>query len=397
MLRARLAPRVRRLTVSGPEMSAAEYERSKGSLAEIDEAAEQIVYRPLYASSLGTAGFWLRYPARLRDLYREVRAAEVVHASTSHDLWRPMEFPALVFGRWLGRTTICVNDIDVRSNAWMNYRTGRWSRRSYLVCRYLYDPIRRLQLEWAARNCSLALLKGRKFAADFGRGRASVKDFLDSAFSAEHLIPPAALEAKIAALGDPARPLELVFFGRLTAYKGVDQCLRALAESVRLGGDGFRFTVIGAGEERENLEQLAAELGLGDRVRFTGPIRFGPALFEQLYRCHLLLAAPLSNDSPRSALDAFAAGLGIVAFDTEYYRDLAASGAVDLVPWPSASELGARIAEHCRNPRALADRLLRAVAFAAENTQEQWLDRRIGWTLEALEAARGWRAAGPKA
>ena len=53
-----------------------------------------------------------------------------------------------------------------------------------------------------------------------------------------------------------------------------------------------------------------------------------------------------------------------------------------------ATELGARIAQHCRNKRELAGRLRKAVAFAADNTQEQWLDRRIGWTIEALEAGR---------
>jgi glycosyltransferase involved in cell wall biosynthesis len=298
-----------------------------------------------------------------------------------------------VFGNLLGKTTICVNDIDVRNNAWMNYRTGRWSLKSYLLCRCVYDPVRRLQLEYAARTCSLALLKGRQFAADFGRGRANVRDFLDSAFSAEHIIPAARLEAKIAGLEDPARPLEIVYFGRLTAYKGIDHCLRALAESVRLGAGNLRFTVIGSGEEREALERLAAALGLGDRVVFTGPVPFGSALFERLYDFHLLLAAPLSGDSPRSALDAFAAGIPILAFDTYYYRDLLRSGAVELVAWPSAVELGARIAQHCRDKRGLAETMRNAAAFAADNTQEHWLDRRIGWTSQALEARRS--AAGP--
>jgi phosphatidylinositol alpha-1,6-mannosyltransferase len=50
--------------------------------------------------------------------------------------------------------------------------------------------------------------------------------------------------------------------------KNVDLVLRALA---RLRSDfGFHYTVVGDGDGKCGLTQLAAELGLADRVRFTG-------------------------------------------------------------------------------------------------------------------------------
>src|SRR5262249_47043805 len=52
--------------------------------------------------------------------------------------------------------------------------------------------------------------------------------------------------------------------------KHVDFVLRALA-GLKSDVD-FRYTVVGEGEERWSLTQLAAELGLADRARFTGRV-----------------------------------------------------------------------------------------------------------------------------
>ena len=58
----------------------------------------------------------------------------------------------------------------------------------------------------------------------------------------------------------------VLFVGRLVAYKGVDVLLRALT------GLAVRTVIVGDGPCRAALEALAAELGVGDRVTFTGTI-----------------------------------------------------------------------------------------------------------------------------
>ena len=63
--------------------------------------------------------------------------------------------------------------------------------------------------------------------------------------------------------GDATR---LLYVGRLTAFKSVDVAIRALArlpESVTL-------TVVGDGPQAGELQQLARDLGVADRCRFTG-------------------------------------------------------------------------------------------------------------------------------
>ncbi len=67
----------------------------------------------------------------------------------------------------------------------------------------------------------------------------------------------------------PARPLRLVTVGRLVEKKGIEDALAAMAQ---LGREGIAATydIVGDGPLRSSLENLAARLDLGDRVRFLG-------------------------------------------------------------------------------------------------------------------------------
>jgi phosphatidyl-myo-inositol dimannoside synthase len=68
-------------------------------------------------------------------------------------------------------------------------------------------------------------------------------------------------------------------------YKGHDELLAALAAV-----PGARLVVAGEGEDRPRLEALAAALGLGERVTFTGFV--GEATLAELYRRCAVFAMP---------------------------------------------------------------------------------------------------------
>ncbi|HWV56326.1 MAG TPA: glycosyltransferase family 4 protein, partial [Longimicrobiales bacterium] len=61
----------------------------------------------------------------------------------------------------------------------------------------------------------------------------------------------------------------LMTVARLVAHKGIDTVLHALAR-LREQHPDIRYAVIGEGPRRAALEALARELGVADRVRFTG-------------------------------------------------------------------------------------------------------------------------------
>ncbi len=65
----------------------------------------------------------------------------------------------------------------------------------------------------------------------------------------------------------PHEGLAIGYVGRLVPQKGLDTLLQALA---RQRGANWRLTIVGDGPERERLEQLATELRLAARVRWTG-------------------------------------------------------------------------------------------------------------------------------
>src|SRR3989441_2709447 len=73
----------------------------------------------------------------------------------------------------------------------------------------------------------------------------------------------------------------LLTVARLEPHKGVDTVLRALPAILEREPD-VRYAVAGAGSERDQLEKLAAKMGLGERVRFLGEVseRDLPALYS---------------------------------------------------------------------------------------------------------------------
>ena len=382
MMRRRIGSDAQSLVIASPSMTPAAFEAGKRGFSILNERDEQISFCTLFADLDATSmakKLKLFFPL-MWQLSALAKASVCIHSGLSWDVWLPFEFASIVFGLLHGRRTVFVVDIDYRKSAEMSYRTGEWSRRSYLFCKYVYDTARSVQVSVAARYCSLVLLKGRKMAEDFGHGRPNVKAFLDASHGEKNIIDRESAARKLAAVRDPAQPLRLVYFGRLTAYKGIDRCVRAVALA-RKNATNITFDIIGGGDQAEALQALARELGAEDFVTFHGPMPFTQEFFQTLYTFHLLLAAPLREDTPRSALDAMAAGIPYLSFDTYYYRELLESGAGRVVPWLDVEAM-ARMIEHLSAHREeLAAMSESAISFAHANTQEIWLERRTAWTL----------------
>ena len=208
------------------------------------------------------------------------------------NLFQPNEIVALVSAKLQKRKTIAVVDIDIRNDSRRARSLNMISQKRYLAERLIFDPLRALQLGWVARNCSLVMFKGKALVEDFGRGRPSVKNFFDTAHSPEHIIPVDRLDQKLARVRSAEGPVRLVYFGRLVQRKGVDLCLRSVVQAREKLGAKVTFTIIGDGPDKPALEALAKELKAEAYVSFVPPVPFGPALFDALYDCDVLLARP---------------------------------------------------------------------------------------------------------
>ncbi len=134
------------------------------------------------------------------------------------------------------------------------------------------------------------------------------------------------------ALSSPPREDDLVIYaGKLEAAKGVDVLIDALGllPEVRLEIIGGLAPLGKADRDRERLARRAAEVGLGDRVHFTGPLSY-PEVQRRLRRA-TAAAIPLRDTiegrlftSPLKAFDYMWSGTPIVASDLPSLRDVLA-------------------------------------------------------------------------
>lgn len=99
-----------------------------------------------------------------------------------------------------------------------------------------------------------------------------------------------------------------VFAGRLSDEKGVDTLVEAVA-----GDAALTLDVAGDGPSRTALERLVADLGADDRIRFHG--RLATPELQQLLRASSVAVVPSRwyENMPLAVLEAFGAGLPVVA------------------------------------------------------------------------------------
>lgn len=107
----------------------------------------------------------------------------------------------------------------------------------------------------------------------------------------------------------PPGPL-IVSAGRLTVQKGHDNLLRAFAGS--RFRDSHRLAVIGEGPDHDALRQLAARLGIADRVHFLG-FRANP--WALMARAELFVLPSRWEGFPNALLEAMACGAPVLATD----------------------------------------------------------------------------------
>lgn len=142
--------------------------------------------------------------------------------------------------------------------------------------------------------------------------------------------------------------LRLLAVGRLSAYKGFDVLLEALARCA-----DARLVLIGQGEEAPRLQALAARLGVVDRVRFAGAV--DDAGLSAAYAAADLVVLPSLDRGEAFGmvlLEAMRAGRAVIASDVagSGISSVVGSDAGMLVPPGDAAALAAAIAALAADP-----------------------------------------------
>lgn len=116
----------------------------------------------------------------------------------------------------------------------------------------------------------------------------------------------------------------LISVGRLAPEKNWDTLIRAFAKACEKH-PGIRLVLIGDGNARQSLETLASELGVTDRVTFTGALPFDE-IPRYLKAADVFAFASVTETQGLVTIEAMAAGLPVVAVDGPGTHDIVEHG-----------------------------------------------------------------------
>ncbi|TVR88931.1 MAG: glycosyltransferase, partial [Spirochaetaceae bacterium] len=140
---------------------------------------------------------------------------------------------------------------------------------------------------------------------------------------------------------------------RIEQRKGQHRFLQAFARALQDAPTDIRAAIVGDGVERAACETLARELGIADRVVFTG-FRDNPE--DYLAAADVVCLSSEWEGVPQSLVQAAAVGRPAVAFDVPGIREILSDGRTGIVvPYPDIDAFAAAIRTLAADPRLRAE------------------------------------------
>lgn len=164
-------------------------------------------------------------------------------------------------------------------------------------------------------------------------------------------------------------------FSVLETYKGIDVFLRAAAQLAERHPE-WRFATFGSGSQASNLETLAEQLGIADRVERPGFVA-GP---YALRRLRVYVLSSYWENAPMALLEAMATGVPVVATAVDGVPEIVDDTVARMIPSGDPEALASAVEELCDNAE-LRERLVRA---ARERVQERFTAARNSQAIAAL-------------
>ena len=167
----------------------------------------------------------------------------------------------------------------------------------------------------------------------------------------------------------PSRgPYQIVSIGSFdTLYKAQDVLLKAIANLVEHGID-VQLSLLGDGRYRAEMQQLASDLRIANRVHFLGAVPMGDAVLTVLDQAHLYVQASRQEGLPRATIEAMARGLPCIASSVGGTPELLPPD--DMVPPDDVAALTEGIAAVLRDPARMARMSTRNIQVAAGYTED---------------------------
>ncbi|MEX2343362.1 MAG: glycosyltransferase [Steroidobacteraceae bacterium] len=180
-------------------------------------------------------------------------------------------------------------------------------------------------------------------------------EFLPTWVDDEVFLPPVESKRELRArlrkdYGVPDDGVWILFAGRLQQQKDPALLIQTLAAFVRTRPAGARLVIVGEGNLRVDIERLAAELGVAERLSIVG---FLPQ--EELARFYqasdIFLLSSLFEGMPRAVMEAIGCGLPVVTTNVGEVGRVVVNGVTGtIVSERTAEALAAALTEALERP-----------------------------------------------
>ncbi|MEW6084002.1 MAG: glycosyltransferase [Chloroflexota bacterium] len=141
----------------------------------------------------------------------------------------------------------------------------------------------------------------------------------------------------------------LVYMGRIAPEKNLEFLLKAFA-GVSRAMPNTKLLVVGGGqkEHEEGIRTFAHDVGLADRVKFTGTVAYAD-LPSYLAMCDIFATASVTEVHPFSVIEGMATGLPIVGIDSPGIGDSITDGETGLLSVDDLASYTAKLTMLCLN------------------------------------------------
>lgn len=237
---------------------------------------------------------------------------------------------AALLGKWLRKPVVVTargSDLNLIAQYCLPEKMMRWAATYASASIGVSDALVRVLRNWGLPEEKLHVMRN---GVDLNRFRP---------------MPPIQAKAK---LGLDAGPI-LLSIGNMVTHKGHDIVIRALA-SISDRYPLSRLVIVGTGPEQQNLESLAVQLGIGQRVLFTGELP-NEELLYWYSAADMLVLASSREGWPNVLLESMACGTPVVATNVGGIPEIIGQGVAGrLVPTRDIDSFTAQIHDLLMQP-----------------------------------------------
>jgi 1,2-diacylglycerol 3-alpha-glucosyltransferase len=154
-------------------------------------------------------------------------------------------------------------------------------------------------------------------------------------------------------LGFTKKDILLVYAGRVALEKNIEFLLRAFMGVTQVV-DNVHLLIIGGGQKpvEDEMKSRASEMGISERVLFTGMISYDK-LPAYLAMCDAFVTASVTEVHPLTVIEAMSAGLPVVGIHSPGVSDTVINGKTGFLATHDLASFTAKLARLCLDPELI--------------------------------------------